>query len=55
MAKLKDIASKNQYIKYEDVQSQQLFNILKVLNYKTILADTKATFNKPLLEAYKKD
>jgi hypothetical protein len=52
---LKDIAKKNKYIKYDDINNKQILEILKSFNPSKIMADSKKILEKPMFKAYKKE
>jgi len=53
--KIKEIASKNKYIHFEDKNAAAYINTLKELNPANILKQGKQIASKPLFTAYKKD
>lgn len=55
LTKIEEFATKNQYIKSEDKNSQLMFNAFKSINYKNTIADIEKASATPMFEAYKKD
>ena len=52
---IKEIAEKNQYIKYSDGQSKQAMKILNSITPNKIISEGKTLFSQAMFEAYKKD
>jgi hypothetical protein len=53
--KIKEIASKNKYVHFEDKNAAQVMSMLKQFNPTNILKQGNSIVSKPLFTAYKKD
>lgn len=52
---LKEISSQNKYIKFQDLETTELLNMISEFNPEKIIWDWKTTLSKPMFEPYKKD
>jgi len=55
ISKVKEIASKNKYIKFEDKNTKQALKLIKNINPKKNFSDWEELLKRPLLTAYKKE